>query len=88
VRAQRLIERSPRSPIFSTRDAHDPAFAALQRSELIGRPLGDNAFLDAIGRRLDRLVTPRSNPFPPSSDSDLLGRLHACRIQGNVILYD
>ncbi len=34
-------------------------FAALGRSELIGRPLGDDAFLDAISRRLNRVVTPR-----------------------------
>ena len=34
-------------------------FAALRRSELIGRPLGDDAFLDAISRRLNRVVTPR-----------------------------
>jgi len=47
------------SPIFSTWDADDPAFAALRRSELIGRPLGDEAFLDAISRRLNRVVTPR-----------------------------
>jgi len=32
------------SPIFSTRDADDPAFTALRRSELIGRPLGDDEF--------------------------------------------
>ncbi len=37
----------------------DPAFAALRRSELIARPLGDEAFLNAISRRLNRVVTPR-----------------------------
>ena len=46
------------SPIFSTRDADDPAFTALRRSELIGRPLGDDEFQGAIGRRLGRAVTP------------------------------
>ena len=32
----------------------DPGFAALRRNELIGRPLGDRAFLDAVGHRLGR----------------------------------
>ena len=39
------------------RDADDLAFAALRPSELIGRPLGDEAFLDAISRRIGRAVT-------------------------------
>jgi hypothetical protein len=39
------------SPISSIRDADDG-------SELIGRPLGDEAFLDAISLRLNRVVTP------------------------------
>jgi len=56
------------SPIFSTRDADDPAFAALRRSELIGRPLGDDAFLDAISRRLNRVVTPRKRGRKPKGD--------------------
>jgi hypothetical protein len=34
----------------SRRAADDPAFAALRRSELIGRPLRDSAFQNAIGR--------------------------------------
>ena len=56
------------SPIFSTWDADDPAFAALRRSELIGRPLGDEAFLDAISRRLNRVVTPRKPGRKPKGD--------------------
>jgi hypothetical protein len=36
-----------------------PCLAAQRRSELIGRPLGGEAFLDAISRRLNRVVTPR-----------------------------
>ena len=49
-------------------DADDPAFAALRRSELIGRPLGDEAFLDAISRRLNRAVTPRKRGRKPQGD--------------------
>ncbi len=56
------------SPIFSTWDADDPAFAALRRSVLIGRPLGDEAFLDAISRRLNRVVTPRKRGRKPNGD--------------------
>jgi hypothetical protein len=56
------------SPIFSTWDADDPAFAALRRSELIGRPLGDEAFLEAISRRLNRAVTPRKRGRKPKGN--------------------
>jgi hypothetical protein len=38
------------SPIASTRNADEPVFAALRRSELIGRLLGEDAFLDGIRR--------------------------------------
>ena len=38
-------------------DPDDPAFTALRRNELIGRPLGDRAFQDAISRSLGRAVT-------------------------------
>ena len=40
----------------------------LGRSELIGRPLGDDAFLDAISRRLIRAVTPRKRGRKPKGD--------------------
>jgi len=35
---------------------------------LIGRPLGDEAFLDAISRRLNRVVTPRKRGRKPKGD--------------------
>jgi putative transposase len=57
------------SPTSSTRDADDPAFAALRRSELIGRPLGDAEFQDAIGRRLNRAVTPGKRGRKPRTDA-------------------
>ena len=58
VRVQPLIDRAPRFADLLDKDPDDPAFDALRRSELIGRPLGDEAFLDAISRRLNRVVTP------------------------------
>ncbi len=54
--------------ITVTRDVDDPAFAVLGRSELIGRPLGDEVFLDAISRRLNRVVTPRKRGRKPKGD--------------------
>jgi putative transposase len=49
-------------------DPDDPALAALRRNELIGRPLGDCAFQDAISRRLGRAITPgKPGPKPKRS---------------------
>ncbi len=64
MRVQPLIDCAPRSPIFSTWDVDNPAFAALRRSELIGRLLGD----DAISRHLDRVVRPRKRGRKPKGD--------------------
>ena len=63
VKSNRRLKNCHRKP---TRD--DPAFAALRRSELIGRPLGDEAFLDAISRRLNGAVTPRKRGRKPQGD--------------------
>jgi hypothetical protein len=35
---------------------------------LIGRPLGDDALLDAISRRLNRVVTPNKRGRRPRGD--------------------
>lgn len=53
-----LIDRAPRFADLLDGDADAPEFAALRRSERIGRPLGDAAFQHAIGRRLGRDVRP------------------------------
>jgi len=66
--AWQAAHRPRASPIFSTWDSDDPAFAALRRSELIGRPLGDDAFLDAISRRLNRVATPRKRGRKPKGN--------------------
>ena len=39
-------------------DADDPSFAALRRSELIGRPLGSPSFVAAMEARLGRRLAP------------------------------
>ena len=46
-------------------DGDDPASAALRRSESIGRALGDDAFLNAISRRFNRVVTRKRNVHTP-----------------------
>jgi putative transposase len=60
-----LLDLAPRFADLMETDADDPAFSALRRSELIGRPLGVPAFQDAIGRQLGRIVTPgKRGPKP------------------------
>ena len=58
--------------VWRPRNARNaPAFAALRRSELIGRPLGPPAFVEAIGRKLGRVVTPgKRGPKPRAAVSD------------------
>ena len=51
-------------------DPDDPALAALRRTELIGRPLGDRAFQDAISRRLGRAITPGKPGPKPKRERD------------------
>ena len=65
---QPLIDRAPRFADLLDTGRGRPAFATLRRSELIGRPLGDDAFLDAISRRLNRVVTPRKRGRKPKGD--------------------
>ena len=38
--------------------ANDPRYTALRRRETIGRPVGNDAFLDRIEQTLDRTVRP------------------------------
>ena len=51
-------------------DSDDPALAALRRNELIGRPLVDGAFQDAISRRLGRAITPGKPGPKPKRERD------------------
>jgi putative transposase len=52
-----LLDRAPRFADLLETDPDDPAFAAVRRNALIGRPLGGADFQDAIVRRLGRVVT-------------------------------
>jgi putative transposase len=48
-------------------DPDDPAFSALRRNELIGRPLGSPDFLDTVSRQLNRAVTPAKRGRKPKA---------------------
>ena len=65
-----LLDRAPHFADLLDADPDDPAFAALRRNELIGRPLGDRAFQDAISRRLGRAVTPGKRGPKPKRERD------------------
>jgi putative transposase len=66
-----LLDRAPNFADLLDTDPADPGFTALRRNELIGRPLGDRAFLDAIGRRLGRGVAPgKRGPKPKRERED------------------
>ena len=49
--------------------ADDPAFEALRRSELIGRPLGSADFVAAVEARLGRRLAPSKRGRKPKSDA-------------------
>ena len=68
IRVQPLLDRAPRFADLLDAAGDDPAFAALRGSELIGRPLGDSAFQNAIGRRLGRVVTPGKRGRKPKAE--------------------
>jgi len=74
-------ENESRGACAQSRTQTTPILAALRRSELIGRPLGDDAFLDAISRRLNRVVTPRKRGRKPKGDvagAEAKGQRRAC----------
>lgn len=63
-----LTDRAPRFADLVDTGRGRPAFTALWRSELIGRPLGDEPFFNAISRRLNRVATPRKRGCKPKGD--------------------
>jgi len=67
VTVRPLLDRAPRFADLLDTDADDPAFTVLRRSELVGRPLGDNEFQGAISRRLVP-VTPGKRGRKPKSE--------------------
>jgi putative transposase len=70
VAVRPLLDRAPNFADLLDTDPDDPGFAALRRNELIGRPLGDRAFQDAIGRRLARIVMPGKRGPKPKRQGD------------------
>jgi len=58
VHVRPLLDRATRFADLLETDPDDPGFAALRRSELIGRPLGSAQFVASVERRLGRSVTP------------------------------
>ncbi len=81
----------PRFRASSARDrnrlacAHDPAFTALRRSELIGRPLGDNALQGAISRRLGRAVAPGKRGRKPKAEERRTGADRSKKVKTGVL---
>jgi putative transposase len=67
VEVRPLLERAPRFADLIEAEPDEAAFAALRRSETIGRPLGSPAFLEAVSRRLGRVVTPAKRGRKPKA---------------------
>ena len=67
VSVRPLLDRAPRFADLLEGDADDPAFRALRRSELIGRPLGTPAFGQIIGRQLGRDLLPAKRGRKPGA---------------------
>jgi putative transposase len=65
-----LLGRAPRFADLLDMDPDDPRFAALRRSELIGRPLGSAEFVAAVERRLERSVAPGKRGRKPKVAAD------------------
>ena len=59
VRVRPVLDRVARFADLLETDADDPAFMALRRSELIGRPLGSETFIRGAEARLGREPRPR-----------------------------
>lgn len=67
VAVRPLLDRAPHFADLIDAGPDEAAFTALRRSELIGRPLGSPAFLDAVGRQLGRVVTPAKRGRKPKA---------------------
>ncbi len=68
MRVQVLIDRAPRFADLLDTGRGRPGLRPAAAERVIGRPLGDDAFLDAISRRLNRVVTPRKRGRKPKGD--------------------
>jgi putative transposase len=65
VRVRPVLDRVARFADLLETQADDPAFAALRRSELIGRPLGSESFTKRAEALLGRTLAPaKRGPKP------------------------
>ena len=68
VKARPILDRLARFADLMETDADDPAFMALRRSELIGRPLGSDAFTRNAEALLGRtLAAGKRGPKPKAT---------------------
>ena len=68
VRVRPVLDRVGRFADLLESDADDPQFAALRRSELIGRPLGSEAFAHRAETLLGRKLAPgKRGPKPKTA---------------------
>ena len=68
VSVKPLLERVPRFADLLDGGPDDEAFMVFRRNELIGRPLGSSAFVEAIAQQLGRHVAPRKRGRKPNAD--------------------
>ena len=66
VEVRPLLERTRFADLIDG-EPDEASFTTLRRSELIGRPLGSPAFLEAVGRQLGRVVTPAKRGRKPKA---------------------
>ncbi len=65
VKVRPILDRVARFADLMETDADDPAFMALRRSELIGRPLGSETFIRGAEALLGRTLAPgKRGPKP------------------------
>jgi putative transposase len=88
-----LLRRAANFADLLDADADDPAFAALRRSELIGRPLGSEQFVADIERELRRKVRPGKRGRRPKDKTRaargkavMFGSIRASRANGPRIV--
>jgi putative transposase len=65
VSVRPLLDRAPRFADLVESEPDEASWTALRRAELIGRPLGAPAFLEAVARQLGRAVAPAKRGRKP-----------------------
>ncbi len=68
IKVRPVLDRVARFADLMETDADDPAFMALRRSELIGRPLGSETFIRGAEAALGRtLASAKRGPKPKTA---------------------